>query len=272
MRCLQTRLTSQCDGVQFTFGCSGTINDREFSPRPKINPLTQDLRRKMNKLTENLNSQIIDAVGRARPGNGGSIRWVDPNPNFEEHGFCEEGNTEPSYRNADIWFFPYEYSTGGTLSYIRSFDNSTNCKDILDNPNHVNQGSYYACEIAEGIHDSPNVTSKPIPSFLTKENGSGAADNGGSGALSSNDLPDFLTRIFHSTIRGMTAYKTVRRHSLSIINCRFLKQCCFLLPLVLDKLATLQAKSIAGFQRLACWLKHRMRCANEQSIGYHWYV
>ena len=202
--------TTQCNGVQFNVGCAGSVGGF-FSPRRSILPVTQDRRNKMNTLTNNLNNQIKAAVGRAQPGNGGSINWVDTNPFFDGHRFCEQPNTEPSYRNSEIYFYPYEFYTGGTLSYVQSFDNSTNCSSILDDPDNGDWGDYLACELAEAIHTSPNATSQPIPGFLQANNNisaAGADQGDGVSTDSSDSLPDFLARIFHPNINGMSAYKS----------------------------------------------------------------
>lgn len=184
--------TDQCDNVQFNLGCSGSLGFP--SARNRINPLTKDIRGKMNTLTDNLNQKIKDAVGRATPGNGGSIAYVDPNPNFNGHRFCEDGTTEPSYRNSNIWLYPLEFYTSGTLSFIQSYDTGTKCEDILGDDGTGDWGDYYACELAEGVRASQNG-GKDF--FSTKQDGDGGD---GVETQSSDSLPDWLARVFHPTM------------------------------------------------------------------------
>ncbi|KAJ8605715.1 hypothetical protein MRB53_041356 [Persea americana] len=206
--------TTQCNDIQFNVGCAGLVNQGFFDVNPTILPLTQQVRRDMNALTDSLNSQIDAAVARATVPSNSIIKVVDPNPDFEGHRFCEESTKEPSYRNDNIYFYPEEFSTGGTLSYLSSFDNSTNCTDIYARTG--DWGYYLACELAESVSRGPGPLSilsgllgQPPPQILNASSSDGGAnlDDGPPTPLSSGSLPDFLARIFHPTIRGMSAYR-----------------------------------------------------------------
>jgi hypothetical protein len=124
---------------------------------------------------------------------GASLTFVDPNPFFEGHRFCEEGVSEPSYRNSDIYFYPFEYRSGNTLSLDGKA--AGDCQAILKNGG--SQGDYFACEMANEFNAGNNIDLSKQPN-----NVDGAEPLG-----SSDGLPLYLTRIFHPTINGMTAYR-----------------------------------------------------------------
>lgn len=111
-----------CDQVSFKFGC---INN-------SVLPLIKERRRRMNDLTRKLNEIINTVVAATSTKGAGSINYVDVDPYFKEHRFCEEGVSEPSYRNSEIWFYPFEYTTGGTLSISATGSGTTNCTAILE--------------------------------------------------------------------------------------------------------------------------------------------
>lgn len=187
--------TTQCNGIQFMTQCTYA----------NVLPMTQDRRRKMNTLTDNLNQKIKEAVERASPPDGGAIDWVDTNPQFDGHRFCEEGVTEPSYRNDQIYFYPYEYTTGDTLAYISKFDNSTNCDAIMGDDGSGDWGDFYACEMAVGMSKDPNTFPKNYDGKDDDKQGDG--DESATGSSGSGSLPAFLTRIFHPSKNGHMAYK-----------------------------------------------------------------
>jgi hypothetical protein len=55
--------------------------------------LKQDLRTEINKLVTDLNSVIEAAVNDANKAHGGrKIHYVDVNPRFNAHRWCEQGN------------------------------------------------------------------------------------------------------------------------------------------------------------------------------------
>lgn len=182
--------TDACDQVSFKFGCIDN----------SVLPLIKERRQRMNDLTKKLNGIIKSVVTATSPVGGGSIYFVDVDPYFEGHRFCEEGISEPSYRNSDIWFYPFEYSTGGTLNISAVISNTTNCTSIWDDEGDA--GDYFNCELnnamaADGITIDLSSMSNNV------------AGNDSLGVLSSGSasLPAFLARIFHPTVNGMTAYK-----------------------------------------------------------------
>lgn len=188
--------TDACDKVSFKFGC---INN-------SVLPLIKERRRRMNDLTRKLNGIIKRVIDATTPRGGGSIHFVDVDPYFDGHRFCENGVDEPSYRNPDIWFYPFEYSTGGTLNISSSLSqqtNSTQCSSILDD--NGDSGDYFNCLLNTGMAANDiTINLDSLPNNVAGDDNLGnlTASSSGSGSL-----PAFLARIFHPTIMGMKAYK-----------------------------------------------------------------
>lgn len=141
--------------------------------------------------TNHVPALFVDAINNYAT--GASLTFVDPNPFFEGHRFCEKGVSEPSYRNDKIYFYPFEYWTGGTLNIDAKA--ASDCQAILDNGG--DQGDYFACEMANEVKagnamDISNQTNN-VQGEVT--------------ITSSDSLPDYLARIFHPTINGMTGYR-----------------------------------------------------------------
>ncbi|KAI4910278.1 hypothetical protein J4E90_007711 [Alternaria incomplexa] len=179
-------LTDQCDTTSFKLFCTNN----------GVLPITKDRRRKMNELTIRLNNKI-KAFVNDNPPQSGSITFVDTDPYFEGHRFCEEGVLEPSYRNKNIWFFPLEFSApDGATFNVSDSTPSGDCQAILDASGDA--GQYYTCLIANSIpqgttidlHEQPNnvaTNEEYEPDVL--------------------DYPVWLLRTFHPTIQGHEAYR-----------------------------------------------------------------
>ncbi|QKX57197.1 uncharacterized protein TRUGW13939_04305 [Talaromyces rugulosus] len=184
--------TDACDKVSFKFGC---INN-------PVLPLIKRRRKRMNDLTCKLNGIIERVVKATSPPAGGSIHYVDVDPYFEGHRFCEEGVSEPSYRNSDIWFYPFEYSTGNTFtlsadSQIASVGDD--CSAIWED--NGDAGDYFSCALNNATASGDSIDLSKLPNNVP---GDGDVDLSSS---SGSKLPTFLARIFHPTINGFTAYK-----------------------------------------------------------------
>jgi len=179
-------LTDQCDTTSFKLFC---INNG-------VLPLTKDRRRKMNELTIRLNNKI-KAFVNDNPPQSGSITFVDTDPYFEGHRFCEEGVVEPSYRNKNIWFFPLEFTApeGATFNVSDSTP-SGNCQAILDASGDA--GQYYTCLIANSIPQGTTIDLHEQPNNVATN------DEYEPDVL---DYPVWLLRTFHPTIQGHEAYR-----------------------------------------------------------------
>jgi hypothetical protein len=82
-------------------------NDYSFGYWKFYKPLlTVELRTRINDKVREMNAQIRDAVTRADAKWGpGRVEFVDTNPAFESHRFCEPGVHEPDLHNPNTWFF-----------------------------------------------------------------------------------------------------------------------------------------------------------------------
>lgn len=182
------------DSLLTLYPTSGnTVSFKAFCINNSVLPLVQARRTSMNQMTDKLNMKIQGVI------NASSFRsrvtWVDPNPFFNGHRFCEAGVQEPSYRNPNIWFYPFEYTTGGTLDFDGTAVPSGNCSTLLHNGG--DEGDYYACELANAALNGTTVDLNDEP--YNTQGDTTLLSSGSSGAL-----PAFLARIFHPTINGMT--------------------------------------------------------------------
>jgi len=176
--------TDQCDHVSFKWLCSGTN---------RVLPLIKHRRQRMNDLTIQLNDRIKGIINGWPT--GASITFVDTDPFFEGHRFCEEGTKEPSYRNDNIYFFPLEYYTNDNLLFDANNVASGDCQALLDAGG--DQADYFLCEIANSVHEGNEVD---------LHNSSSNVD-GADVVTSSSGSGGTFGRLFHPTINGNTAYK-----------------------------------------------------------------
>ncbi|KAL4861685.1 SGNH hydrolase-type esterase domain-containing protein [Aspergillus spectabilis] len=183
--------TDKYDKVSFKTGC---INN-------SVLPLIKERRQRMNELTYRLNNRISLAVHSFAPPGRGKITYVEVNRYFEGHRFCEEGVDEPSYRNPNIWFYPFEYSTGPTALIIDEetvLSEGEDCDAIDDGGD---DGDYYACLLSNATRseEGTSVNLSQWPNNVPGDDELGIASSG--------NLPLFLARIFHPTSAGFTGYK-----------------------------------------------------------------
>ncbi|KAL8772549.1 MAG: hypothetical protein Q9209_002210 [Squamulea sp. 1 TL-2023] len=116
--------TDQCDHATFSYWDRGD----------KARMLTKDLRRKLNKLARDLNSQIKAAVDNNKQW---GVTFVDYDAQFEGHRYCEDGVTEPDNNNPDIWFFHLNTKGNGRT---KAFDDQLAAKLDPDG----NKENFYA--------------------------------------------------------------------------------------------------------------------------------
>ena len=67
--------------------------------------LTTQLRRQLNTLTTEINAFLSTIVTDLNKSHPRRFTFVDPNPAFDGHRFCEPGVREPDPHRADTWFF-----------------------------------------------------------------------------------------------------------------------------------------------------------------------
>ncbi|ORY05562.1 SGNH hydrolase-type esterase domain-containing protein [Clohesyomyces aquaticus] len=163
--------TDYCDKVSWKLNC----------PNNFVLRVTNDRRKKMNEQTDLSNNKIKTIIHNWLT--HADLLYVDVNAKFAGHRFCEEGVSEPSYRNPDIWFYPLEYTTGGqSVPYDGKDMPSGDCDALLDK-NRV-------------LDHNTSIDLNALP------------NNAGDGPIKTQkDIPDWLARVFHPTINGMTAYR-----------------------------------------------------------------
>lgn len=184
--------TDHCDTVSF----------KTYCPSNSVLPLIKYRRLEMNRLTGLLNTLIQAVVknGTFPIGSKGSITYVDVDPFFEGHRFCEEGVKEPGYRNEAVWFYPFEFATNYTLRINGNTDltNGRGCDGI---DARGDQGHYFICLMTKGLRENGlSVDLSTLPNNVPRE-----VDE--VDALTTNSLWDVQARIFHPTINGHAAYK-----------------------------------------------------------------
>jgi hypothetical protein len=186
--------TDDCDKRSFNFGCKDMGDAR-------VLPLTKDRRKKMNDLTSRLDQTIKDIVGNYSPPEGATITYVDTDPYFDGHRFCEEGVQEPSYRNKNIWFFPCEFWTNGAETNFTVTDKtpSGECGVILEGGGGA--GNYYTCLLANAVkNDGATIDLHSLPNNV-------APADGETDEVGATDYPLWLVRTFHPTMQGHEAYQ-----------------------------------------------------------------
>lgn len=96
-----------CDDVTFNY----YIPHHRLTPIEDLpQPLTQDLRLQLNGLVMNVNHLILSVVTQVNQQYTGTRTvFVDPNPSFDTHRFCEQDNgqdvREPDSGRSDTWLF-----------------------------------------------------------------------------------------------------------------------------------------------------------------------
>ena len=100
--------TDQEDCERVTFSAWNSRHAGWFAPDFAAQWLYKDLRLKLNNLVAELNNMIretVDAVNGDLELPSPTVTFIDPNPTFNDHRFCEEGVTEPDSYRRDTWFF-----------------------------------------------------------------------------------------------------------------------------------------------------------------------
>ncbi|KAH7316953.1 hypothetical protein B0I35DRAFT_479748 [Stachybotrys elegans] len=160
-----------CDTISFKFGCYDN----------NILPLIKERRQRMNDLTR------------------GSSYYVDVDPYFEGHRFYDEGVSEPSYRSPDVWFYRFEYWTEGTFILPKVQLVGDNCTAIWEDDG--DPGNYFSCLLNNATMSGDPIDLSTLSNNVPDDGDVDLSSSGGS------ELPAFLARIFHPTIKGFGAYK-----------------------------------------------------------------
>jgi hypothetical protein len=171
--------------------------------------LTKDNRKDMNDLTLELNKVIKDVVtrvGGALVGDSRRIMYIDTDPVFEGHRFCEPGSTEPNPNNPNNYFFQLydqDLSPDGKLNDnlpfwpnsssvgAASLPNADSCKTALQGDS-LDWGDAAACEIAL---------------VLQQNSGLSLRDSNYPQALGSDFSGAAYNRVFHPKSKGYSLIK-----------------------------------------------------------------
>jgi len=172
------------------------VSFKSFCRDNKTLPLTKDRRTQMNNLTLRLNKKIQSIIDASQP-ESGKITYVDTDPYFDGHRFCEEGVEEPSYRNKNIWFFPFEFFTNGATNFtVSDTTPSGDCQASIDSGR--GPGDYFTCLIANEVLNGASIDLVDQPNNV-------ATDDPDESTV--EWLPLALLRTFHPTVQGHEAYK-----------------------------------------------------------------
>ncbi|KAI9670238.1 MAG: hypothetical protein M1831_006452 [Alyxoria varia] len=161
--------------------------------------LTKEHREDMNNLVLELNDVIREVVGRASPHERGSIQYIDTDPFFEDHRFCEEGVQEPDYNNPDCWFYHFTWTRRNFLQSLGD-DMPEDCPEKNERGDY---GERYDCDLLARKKEDPEWWD----SFLGNDTSAWAADSDEDPSTLSTKLPEWAVRMFHPTINGHGAFR-----------------------------------------------------------------
>ena len=153
----------------------------------------------MNKLVSELNDVIKEVVGKASPHERGSITYIDTDPFFEGHRFCEEGVKEPDYKNPNCWFYHFTWTRRNFLQSLGD-DMPADCPEKNERDDY---GERYDCDLLARKKEDPDWWN----SFLGNDTSAWAADSDEDPSTLSTNLPEWAVRMFHPTINGHGAFR-----------------------------------------------------------------
>ena len=193
--------------------------------------LEKPLRLKLNKLVSDLNtmlSQIADAVNTQYPSK--RVTWVDPNPKYDGHRFCEKDGgtevTEPDSSRTDTWLFLSGWpdnSLPGTASAQDAINQEAKAiaagnQTALPDPNTCGQSNDWAdqilCDTAKAVSQSnaqttnDNTTAGPTWAAEVISTDQKALASGDFKAVEVGYwVPTRQAKTFHPKTLGQQAYK-----------------------------------------------------------------
>ncbi|CAI6330742.1 unnamed protein product [Periconia digitata] len=168
--------------------------------------LDKSLRRRMNKLIKDFNDKLQHSIARYNSDhhNPGSPEWghrrlffVDPNPEFNGHRFCED--KIKSLRHDDIWIF-------GTFSRDNDNKLTQSFEDEATNVTAIASGSEFAglnaTHCASDTRYSTDDDFNYLCDYARASHSTKALD-----PRIQNAVLGLVTRSFHPKSKGMTAYR-----------------------------------------------------------------
>jgi hypothetical protein len=130
--------------------------------------LTVELRQTLNGLIGQLNNKIEEIVASVNAKYGyGRVRFVNADPLFEGHRFCEEGVVEPDGNNPNTWFFLFfsddSPSPAPPIQEDREPLTDADCKRILAEAR--DWGNYILCAVRGSLATNPSLQPAPGVQF-----------------------------------------------------------------------------------------------------------
>ena len=211
--------TKFCNDVSFSYWPPIPRNVPSSPCDAKRKPcLSQEIRQTANDLSIEVNRMLAAAVQRVNAEKGPKVHFIDPNPAFNGHRFCEVDDgkevVEPNPDRADTWFFLSEWHDnkldGGIAAAAEDIDptlgnenanttaippSSSVCGDISNPKNFV------LCAVAQ-INEDP--TSPEYQRLVEDQK------EIQSGNFSAHHIPWFiptrLAKTFHARTLGEKAY------------------------------------------------------------------
>ncbi|KAF2268066.1 SGNH hydrolase [Lojkania enalia] len=212
--------TTDCDKSTFHYWWAA-YNPPSDWPTNRIVYLTTDLRHEINDLVTNLNNVISAAVSDVNKERGGEqVHFVDVNPRFNVHRWCEQGDWhEPAPQVESTWFFLSgwpDVSIEGANADTAAVESAeiaslisagsipvpdSNCRASLDSD--ADPYLRAMCNVAEAVAEDPEG---PEAKYLADAN----ADIQ-SGNVTSQHIgwftPTRQIKTFHPRSPGMVAYR-----------------------------------------------------------------
>ncbi|KAK3314553.1 hypothetical protein B0H66DRAFT_627134 [Apodospora peruviana] len=134
-------------------------------------PLAMELRQQLNNLTVQLNDKIADTVDSINDKHAyNRAQFVDTDPQFEGHRFCEDGVVEPDGENKNTWFFLINGEDSPAPSPEMPVNrvplSDEQCVTVLAQAK--DWGNYIQCAIRDSLSSDPSL--EPVPGALGPDN------------------------------------------------------------------------------------------------------
>ncbi|CAO2648048.1 Nn.00g089700.m01.CDS01 [Neocucurbitaria sp. VM-36] len=212
--------TTDCDKSTFHYWWAG-YNPSSDWPLNRIVYLKQDLRVEMDGLVMDLNKVIEAAISDANAAHGGDqIYFVDVNPRFNGHRWCEQGDWhEPAPGVDSTWFFLSgwpDVSIEGSKANTAAVESAeitslisagripvpdANCRATLDSD--ADPYVRAMCHVAEAISEDPEGPEATYPAEANVDIKSGNITSQHIGWFT----PTRQIKTFHPRSPGMIAYR-----------------------------------------------------------------
>ncbi|GFF57063.1 mutanase [Aspergillus udagawae] len=209
--------TTDCDKSTFHYLWAGYKPPSDW-PLDRIVYLTTSLRTELNGLVGQLNSVIESAVQDANSELGSTkIHYVDVQPNFDRHRWCEQGTHEPDASAPNTYFFLSGWSDLPVDNNAVTSSDSADISSLMQTG--INLPEATTCQQMIGSDPDPYETFLCLASIAIKEdpNGPVAWSYGNAtqairdGDMNSQHISDWYPtrqiKTFHPRSPGMGLYR-----------------------------------------------------------------